>query len=446
MKKALIIGLLIIALLLAMIFYQYKDPYAGIDVAIEESEKNLYVTKLDNDFTLTVKENHNLPLVTIQIWTKVGSRNEQDDNRGIAHIFEHVWFKGTPTQPVGSFDKKIASYGGYVNAMTGQDFTTFYVIIPQEYFEQTMELLADLFKNNAFNLEEIEKEKQVILEEQTMIQNEPTLYVDEQFGLNLFLKHPYRHPIIGYTETISSATPEKIKQFYQTWYKPNNMNLVVVGDVTKQRVLESTQKNFGELKKETLPVLNIPEEPEQEEIRYKIETKKGLQNNYVALGYRTANFTDNDWYALKILSQIIDGAENSRIPLKVRKEKELITESQTYLVALKDLGAIETLVVTLKDKENEAIQAVIDEYNKFKKEYVTDIELESAKKQLQAGYALQQEEIIMQGIDIGKWWTTGNFEKQQYYLEDINKVTREDILRAANKYFNKPIIYVLKGE
>jgi len=110
------------------------------------------------------------------------------------------------------------------------------------------------------------------------------------------------------------------------------------------------------------------------------------------------------------------------------------------------MGAIETIIVIKPQDEQEAIQAILDEFNKFKTQYVTNEELESAKKQLQAGYALEQEEIVQQGVDIGYWWASGNFERQQQYLEDIFKITKEDIMRAANKYLKYPTIFVLRPE
>lgn len=434
---------LIFILLLSLISCQNIDE---INVPVSDGKKEFYTTKLDNELTVTVKEVKNLPLVTIQFWIKTGSRNENDENRGISHIFEHIWFKGTPTQPVGSFDRKVASYGGYANAMTGQDFTAFYVIVPSDEFENTLELMADLFKNQLFDEDEIAREKEVILEEQKLTYNDPAMWADEQFGQLIFKEHPYRNPILGYVDTIKANSPEKIKEHYKKWYAPNNMNLVVVGDLPKERIIRAAQMFMGDMQIKDLPIVKIPEEPEQKEMRYEVKTRKGLENTYVSLGYKAPNFKDKDWYVMRVLTQILDGAENSRLSKILKQEKELITSSQSFYLPLQDHGAIETMLVLEPKNENEAIQAALDEYNKFKQAYVSEEEIESAKKQLQAGYALQQEEIVMQGIDIGQWWVSGEFTEQPEYLQNIFKVSKEDVKRVAEKYFTQPTIFVLKPE
>lgn len=446
MKKNQLTGVIITLAVFLLIFLlaTQKTGFEGIDAKLEESADEFYTTKLDNGLTITVKEISNLNLVTIQFWVKTGSKNENDENRGISHIFEHIWFKGTERQPAGSFDKTIASYGGYANAMTGQDLTVFYTIVPSEKFEETLDLMADLFKNQAFDKEEIAKEKEVILEEQRIIHNDPKSCTDEEFAKLLLLKHPYRNPILGYTETIKAATPEKIKEYYKTWYAPNNINLIVVGDIKPATVITSAEQFLGDIKTKKLPVISISPEAEQKNLRFGVGTRKGLENTYIAVGYRTAGFENPDWYALRLLIQMLDGAENSRLTRIVKNEKELILKSETYYVPLKDLGALETLITIKPEKETKAIQAVLDEYNRFKEQLVTNEELEAAKKQLQAGYARQQEEIVQQGIDIGRWWTSGNFEKQPYYLQDMNKISKEDIMKTAKKYLKQPVIYVLK--
>jgi len=445
-RSILLTALIIVVFLTVLASCTFTLDKSDANVPVQESGKGLYITRLNNGLTITVKEVPNLPLVTIQFWTKVGSRNENDQNRGIAHIFEHIWFKGTPTQPVGSFDKRVAASGGYANAMTGQDFTAFYVMIPSENFEEVLALMADLFRNQLFDEKEIAKEKEVILEEQNIVLNDPMMLTDHKFAQLLFKKHPYRHPILGYKDTIKGNMPDAIREFYKTWYVPNNMNLIVVGDVSKERVVKAAQKLLGDIKPKELPETNIPEEPEQKQMRYKVETKKGIENTYAAIGFRICNFRSPDWYAMRVLVQILDGSENSRIQRELVQEKHVVSSSQTFFVPLLDYGAIETLIVVQPKKENEAAQAVLDEFNRFKEEYVSDEELDSAKKQLQAGYALQQEEIAMQGVDIGRWWTAGNFEKQPQYIEDIFKVTKEDIMKAAKKYLTQPTIFMLKPE
>jgi len=259
--SAIILSILIIAAGFIIAKY-YEDPLRFVDTQYTAAEQPIFETELPNGLTVTVLENHANPLVTIQFWVKVGSRYEQPGKEGVAHIFEHIWFKGTPLQPAGSFHKTVENLGGELNAMTSHDWTMFYTTVPADKFKDMLPYMVDLLKNQQFDQEEITKELQVILEEQRSSFNNPEQHLDDEFAKLIIEKHPYRNPIIGYKDTIANMKREDIMQVYNEYYRPNNMNIVIVGDVDTADAVETVEKQLGDLEPGVVPT----PEPEPQQI------------------------------------------------------------------------------------------------------------------------------------------------------------------------------------
>jgi zinc protease len=433
----------IILLIIIIAAYYYRSPLKLVDVPLTSLKEELDVTTLDNGMLVTIREMHNLPLVTIQFWVHTGGRNEPEAYKGIAHVFEHIWFKGTPTQPVGSFHKKVESLGGELNAMTSYDWTMYYVTVPSDKFDAIFPYMVDLLFNSNFDPAEIDKELQVIVEEQRSSFNEPERYIDDQFGLLLIDKHPYKHPVIGYKDTILANTPETIKQFYNTWYVPNNMNIVVVGNIDKKNTLQKIQAAFADFKPKELPQLNLPKEEPNAQERYN-STFRDIGFTYVAVGYKGPSAQDDDQYTMMVLNTIFSVGESSRLQNIVKKQKNLITKGYSVFVPLNDLGVFETVLVVEPEKAGAAKAEIILQLNRFKTEYVTDEELQRAKMNIRADKVRSQEEIFQVGYDIGRAWIDGNLDDYPKFLDKINAVTKEDIRKAAQEYFTAYTMYEVK--
>lgn len=434
MKKEALTILLIISMISC-------SPLAGVDQPVDSRTGKLHITKLDNGLTVSIKEAHALPLVTIQFWTHVGAKNEPEKYRGIAHIFEHIWFKGTETQPVGSFHKKVESLGGELNAMTSYDWTMYYVTVPANKFDEIFPYMADLLKNPAFDANEIKKEKEVILEEQRFSSNEPERYLDDQFAKLLLPKHPYGDPIIGYKNTIVAPNRDEIAEFYRTWYVPDNMNIVIAGDVQPELILEKIKKEFGELERQELPSLKLPDEPLADSPRYGSELRD-VGYSYAAIGYQAPAADDHERYAFEVMNAIFNKGESSR--LKKLEQDNTIVRGLSAYVPLNDLGVFEAMAVIEPEKKAQAVARIILELNKFKTQKVSEEELERAKQLLRAEKVKSKEEIFQVGFDIGQAWIDGDINKVDTYLANINAVTAEDIQRTANKYFTAYTLYEVK--
>ncbi len=442
MNKLILFGALVI-IAIAAASYLYLSPATLVNVPLTALKEKPDVYKLDNGMLVTIKEQHVLPLTTIQFWIHTGMKNEPDERRGIAHIFEHIWFKGTATQEVGSFHKRVESLGGELNAMTSHDWTMFYVTVPSDKFDDIFPNMVDLLLHPAFNETEIEKEKEVVVEEQRFSFNEPEKYLDDQFGLLLIDKHPYRNPVIGYKPTILGTTRQDIIDFYNTWYVPNNMNIVIVGDVNRQQVLKDIKEAFKDFKPKEMPALDLPKE--QPAIAPKYNTSlKDIGYTYVAAGFFGPNATDQDRYAMTVLNTVFSGGESSRLQRILKTEKNLITKGGSVFVPLNDLGVFEALIVMDPDKAGAAKAELLLQLNRFKIELVTDEELARAKRTLLASRVKSHEEIFQVGFDIGQAWIDGRLDDYENIMPHINAVTKEDIKRVANKYFGIYTMYELK--
>jgi len=436
-----IVAVLVIIAIAASV--RFTNPVKLVDIPLTVVAKQPYVEQLGNGLTVSVMEKHALPLVTIQFWVHVGSKNEPEGKEGIAHVFEHIWFKGTATQPVGSFHKRVEQLGGELNAMTSQDWTMYFVTVPSDKFNEIFPNMVDLLLNTAFDENEIKKELEVIVEEQRMSFNSPERHLDDQFGLTLLDKHPYRNPIIGYKSTIFNVTREDLIQFYRTWYVPNNMNIVVAGDVDTQTVVSTIDNAFKEFQPQPLPQLELPKEELHTEPRYNSSARE-LGFNYIAVGFTAPKSNHPDKYAMQVFNVIFGESESSRLQQIVKKQKNLVVRANSVSAALNDLGVFEMIAVVEPEKRNEAVAELLVQLNKFKTEPVSEEELARAKRLIRAAYVQGQEEVGDVGMDIGESWISGTLDEYSNYLKRIDEVTKEDILRIAKQYFNNYTIYELK--
>ncbi len=441
-SRLLVLGIIAVIIVAIASFY-YGNPVQLVNVPLTSLQEKLSVYTLQNGMTVTIKEQHSLPLVTIQFWVHTGARNEPDARRGIAHIFEHIWFKGTATQPVGSFHKRVESLGGELNAMTSHDWTMYFVTVPSDKFNDIFPNMVDLLLHPSFDPIEIEKEKEVVVEEQRFSFNEPEKYLDDQFGLLLLDKSPYRNPVIGYKDTILGTTREDIIQFYNTWYVPNNMNIVLVGDVNKEEILNDVKEAFKDFEKRELPAVNNPTEDPILQPRYN-SSYKDIGHTYIALGFTGPDSHDKDKYAMMMLNTIFSGGESSRLQRIAKQQKNLIVKGNSVFVPLNDLGVFEVVATVEPEKSGEAKTELILLLNKFKTEYVTDDELERAKNSVRVSRVRAQEEVFNAGFEIGQAWTAGDINEYSEFINEVNKVTKEDIKNAAKKYFNSYTMYELK--
>ena len=225
-----------------------------------ELKPGLHKYTLPNGLTAIVEENRRAPVVAVQVWVKVGSIYESEKLAGITHLIEHMIFKGTKTRGPGEIAGTIEAYGGYINAFTSYDYTCYYIVGPRELLEVALDILSDALFNSVFDPQELEREKEVVLEEMRMREDRPMIVLTEEVLKTAYQRHPYRRPIIGYEDTIKKISRKDILDYIKKFYVPKNMAVVVVGDIEAEKTFALIERYFGRVSGKSPPRVTFPEE------------------------------------------------------------------------------------------------------------------------------------------------------------------------------------------
>lgn len=408
----------------------------------------IHVSTLDNGLTVVVKPDSKAPTAVHMLWVKVGSMDEVDGYTGIAHILEHMMFKGTPSVPAGEFSKRVAALGGRENAFTDKDYTGYFQQIPSHQLENVMKLEADRFAHNAWPDEEFIKELEVVKEERRMRTDDaPRSKLYEQLEAVQWLASPYRRPIIGWMEDLQSMTPNDARDFYHAWYAPNNAVLVVVGDVQVQKVQAWAQTYYGDLPRKVLPVRKPRLEPEQHGAR-RVSLKAPAEQAYVLLSWRVPGLTaideqegNREALALSVLSALLDGYEGARLDRALTQGPSAVAQEvssyydfagrgpQTFM-----LEAVPKAGVSLSQLE----ERLKSELRRIAKDGVSESELQRVKAQYVAQAVYKRDSFFNQAQEIGAFWARGlPLDTNDLLIEPLQKVSASEVQAVVRKYFGE---------
>ncbi len=289
------------------------------------------VTKyeLDNGLTVILEENHASTVVSVNVWVKTGSACEAEGEYGLAHVHEHMLFKGTEKRDVGEIARVIESSGGDINAFTSFDETVYYVVIASRFLDTALDVLSDAMQNSTFDPGELDKELEVVVEEIRRGQDSPGRNISEKMFGTAFTEHPYGRPVIGSIESVRSFTREGILEFYKKWYSPENIVLVIVGDFNTADVEGKIEETFGKLDRKEVAECVIRNEPAQKEMRAFLMDKP-LQEGYFSFAYHIPNASNEDTPVMDVLSNILGGGESSRLYRNVKEEKGIVNNIYAY--------------------------------------------------------------------------------------------------------------------
>jgi len=394
-------------------------------------------TRLPNGLTVIIEEEHSAPVVSVQMWVKVGSADEPDRHAGISHVFEHMLFKGTATKKVGEIATMIESVGGEINAYTSFDNTVYYTTVPSRYFATGLDVISDSIQNSAFDPEELAKELDVVLEEIRMNEDKPERNLYMSLIGNAFGVHPYRRPVIGSAETVKSITRPDLIETFRKWYAPNNMTLVIAGDVDADSALASVKEEFRDFKKKREPHAKRPKEPEQKELRAEV-LEMDVKEGRLGMAFHIPEVGDNDTYALDVLQIILAGGETSRLVKRIQIDEQLVHGISAYPMSLKDPGVF-FITSTLETKNIEpAIAATLEEIERLRRLGPAFDELERAKFNIESEFIYSRETMGGIATKLGYYETLlGDPIYETQYVENIRKVSAGDIQRVAGKYLTQ---------
>lgn len=405
--------------------------------------------KLDNGLKLIVKEDHRSPVVVSQVWYRAGSLDEVNGKTGVAHVLEHMMFKGTKTLKPGQFSRLIAEVGGKENAFTGADFTCYFQQLEKSHLPLSFKLEADRMANLVITDEEFAKEIKVVMEERRWrTDDKPQSRVNEQFQSMAFRAHPYGRSVIGFMNDLENMTAADAREWYKNWYAPNNAIVVVVGDVEAKEVLALAKQYFGKLKPHKLPERKPQIEPEQMGERRAVVKAPG-KLPFIIMGFHTPTLssaseaTDNNWepYALDVLAGVLSGNKSARLNQKLVRETELavsagagydsVTRGRLSLFELVGTPSQDTTVKELEE-------ALFAEIEKIKKDGVTQTELDRVKAAVIAADIYERDSMFYQGMQIGQLETMGyDWRLSKTYPDKLKAVTSEQIQAVAKKYLTK---------
>ncbi|UCD65276.1 MAG: insulinase family protein [Deltaproteobacteria bacterium] len=410
-------------------------------VTAEELAAHLHKATLDNGLTVIVKEMPGTRVATVQIWVKAGSVYENSEEAGITHFIEHMIFKGTETRGPGELAGAIEGAGGRVNAYTSYEYTVYHATLSAVHWDMAFEVLAEAVMHSVFDPEELEREIKVVLEEFAMRYDRPNIMLFHELMATAYTSHPYRLPVIGNEESINKFSREKILEYMQKHYYPQNLTVVVAGDVKGREVVARVNDIMGGMTRGETETSPLPVEPVQEEARF-FTLKADIMQPQVAIAIPISKFKSPDTPALDVLAQIVGHGETSRLYRSLRDEKQLVYGVNATAFTPTDPGMFEITAVLDGNNMLPAFEAALAELFKLKYFSVTDEELKRAKRSLESDFVFNLERVEGQARVLGSFEMMTGDPREDEYLEKIRAVTHDDIKRVAQKYFTAETISV----
>ena len=396
---------------------------------------------LANGLRVIVKTDRRAPVVVSQVWYRAGSIDEFNGTTGVAHVLEHMMFKGTQDVPAGEFSRRIAAAGGRENAFTARDHTAYFQTLQKDRLELALKLEADRMANLTLSAEEFSKEIQVVMEERRMrTEDSPQARLYEGLMSVAFTAHPYGRPVIGWMNDLENMTAEDARDWYRRWYAPNNATLIVAGDVDPTQVFTWARQYFGPLAPHPLPARKPQQEPVQEGQR-QIVVKAPAKLPVVALAWKAPTLRDpeqdSDPYALEILAGVLDGHASARLNQSLVRDLRLATEASA---SYDDIARGPSLfMVDATPAEGHTLAqveaALKQEIARIVKDGVGAQELARVKAQVVASQVFQQDSLFYQAMLIGEWTTAGlDYRARDTRLRKLKEVSAEQVRAVAAKY------------
>jgi zinc protease len=404
-------------------------------VELSSSKDRFREFTMDNGLRVILEENKTAPVVALQLWVKVGSADESDEEAGMCHFIEHMLFKGTEKRKVREAAKEIESLGGIINAYTSYDQTVYHITIASRYAEKGLDILNDAIQYSAFEPVELEREREVIIEEIRRGQDDPSRRLFNQTMAALYQHHPYRRPISGYEKTVRSIQRNQMVTFFKKWYAPNRMALIAAGDFDLREMEKKVREIFKNFKPSSEGLSQRVEEPVLIEVRPVI-SYGNFNETYLQIAFPISSAKDGDTPALDALSHILGGGEPSRLVQKVKLEKGLVNTISASSYTPKDSGLFIIGATLPAENVEKAIEAILEEVNRLKTEGVTTEELHRVKVNIESDLIYGRQTV--QGIagKLGFYEViAGDVQFEKEYIRRIALLQNEDIQRVLRKYF-----------
>lgn len=384
--------------------------------------------RLDNGIKVIYSKIPNIKITSVQLWMKTGSRNETPEINGISHFLEHMVFKGTEKYNPDEIDSIVEANGGQMNAATSKDYTFYYITIPTDNVEVAFDTISEMVFNAKFIHEEIEKEKPVVLEEIKRKYDDPTYEMWVYLAQTFYKNSSYSMEVIGTEKNVSSFTSEQLVNYYNKYYHPNNMTLVIVGDIDKEKAFLLAKKYFNKNRpvksgNEIIPIYEKLTEDKEKIFR------KNINQVYSLLAYQAPELNTEELYTLDLIDEILSGGESSLLNKVIKNEKGLVNSIFGGYSGLKYGGSFIIFYTTEPGKEYEVEKEIFNLLSDILNGNIPDKLFQSAKNRLKSNIIFKREKASSEAEDIGYSYTLGLEDYYKNFTEKINKITTDDVIK-----------------
>lgn len=390
--------------------------------------------QLKNGLKVLFIESHKSPVVSVQMWVKTGSADEKKGEEGISHFIEHLVFKGTRKYGVGEIASTVEGSGGELNAYTSFDQTVFYVTISKQFSDVALDVISEMMGFPTFDSNEIDNEREVVIEEIKRGQDSPGRRASQLLFTNVFKKHPYGRPVIGYDKVVRKVSTKKIRDYYQSRYVPSNMFLVVAGDFESPEMKKKVENLFGSFESYKLRKVARKKEPAQKNIRIKVEHAKFEQTTGY-LTWRIPSIKHKDIAALEVLSAILGQGDSSRLMQTLRIKEPLTISVGSFSYSMPDDGLFAISFNLEKENLGKALTALIPEVTRLIEEPPTGAEMQKAITNFASHevYSLETVDNIARKAGSNEFYYNDH-DYYRKYMKQVYALKPEDIQKTAKKY------------
>jgi zinc protease len=390
---------------------------------------------LPNGLAVVVAERRGLSVVTLDTWVKVGSRDETDELAGAAHFVEHMLFKGTRRRRVGEINREVEALGGVLNASTGFDYTHYYIVADRRFFDRVLDLQADALMNSTFDPQEVERERQVVLQELALIEDTPARAAIFRLFGTAYRVHPYRRPVGGTPEGIRRLTREQLLQFYRSHYGPANVTVVVAGDVRAEEVVAEVRRALGGWRRPVQGRLPAPSEPPIAGVR-RTNEERDVRVVTLAIGWIGPDVRNPDHYAADVLAYALGRGRAARLVRTLQDRQRIVQTISAAFQTAVDPGLFYVQATTEPQSRQEAEAALLREIEAVRRDGLTHEELQRAKTLLETDVLVAEHTSQGLAAALGFASTVADLDYHETYLARIRAVTQDDVLRVVRRYLD----------
>jgi len=416
--------------------------FAQMSWATSGDSADTHEFTLNNGLKLIVREDHRAPTVAHMVWYRAGSMDEVNGRTGIAHVLEHMMFKGTDKVKAGEFSRLVAAVGGRENAFTSRDYTAYFQQVEKSKLDEVIKLEADRMSNLNFDDTEFLKEIQVVMEERRLrTEDNPSSLLNESLMATAYMSSPYRHPVVGWMNDLQNMKASDARDWYRNWYAPNNATVVISGDVDPRQTLNMVEKYYGVIAAHELPVRKPQIEPIQKGVK-QVQVKALADNAQLAMAWKVprlepGKLNDPEPYALELLTAVLDGYDNARLNRVLVKQEKVVNDvgvSYDMISRGPELFLISASMAKGKTvtQAQASIRKALDE---LKQQGVLESELKRIKVRILSDQIYKRDSIFGQAMEIGTTEMAGfSWRDIDYILEKMQSITPEQVQAVAKKY------------